>query len=153
MEDSPDKKGLIYRHRKQIAIIVIMFIVVPLAISFPYLFDDGDFEYDISYSLTVWILPREEEFHIHLSFYISEQNAEEQVNSLIGTSIEIQPLDGEEHTIYLINLPDLLGMWVRICFDKHDDEPYIVLSIDIGQKKTSALLNREISILVEPYLG
>lgn len=154
MEASPDKKGLIYRHRKQIAIIVIMFIVVPLAISFPYLFDDSDFEYDISHSLTVWILPREEEFRLHLSFYISEQNAEEQVNSLIGTSIEIQPLDDEEHTIYLINLPDhLLRVWVRICFDKHDDEPYIVLSIDIGQKKTSALLNRGISILVEPYLG
>ncbi|MHA1614134.1 MAG: hypothetical protein ACTSYJ_04770 [Candidatus Thorarchaeota archaeon] len=154
MEESLDKRELIYRHRKQIALIVIMFIVVPLAISFPYLFDDGDSEYDISYTLIVWILPLEEEFNLHLSFYISEQNAEEQVNSLIGTSIEIQPLDDEEHTIYLINLPDhLLSVWVRICFGTHDDEPYIVLSTDIGQKKTSTLLNREISILVEPYLG
>ena len=154
MEDSLDKRGLIHRHRKQIALIVIMFIFVPLAISIPNLYDDRDFEYDISYSLTVWILPQEEEFNLHLSFYISEQNAEEQDNSLIETSIEIQLLDDEEHTIYLINLPDHLSrVWVRICFDKQDDEPYIVLTTDIGQKKTSMLLNRRISILMEPYLG
>ena len=154
MEDSLDKRGLIYRHRKQIALIVIMFIFVPLAISIPYQNDARDFEYDISYSLTVWILPLEEEFDLHLSFYISEQNAEEQVNSLVGILMGVQPLDDEEHTIYLINLPDhLLRVWVRICFDKHDDAPYIVLSTDIGQKKTSTLLNREISILMQPYLG
>ncbi len=154
MEELPDKKGLVYKHRKPIAIIVFMVFVVPLAIIIPNLINDNRSDLELSHSLTVWILPEEEEFQLNFGFYVSEQYAEEQVNSLLETSFGIQPLDDEEHFLYLINIPDNLeSVWVRLCFHKYEDAPYTVLRIDMGQTKTSTLSGREISILVQPYLG
>lgn len=154
MEELPEKKGLVHKNRKPIAVIVFMVFVVPLAIIIPNLSNDSLSELEPSHILTVWILPEEEEFQLHFGFYVSEQYAEEQVNSLVETSIGIQSLDDDEHFLHLINIPEnLLSVWVRLCFDTYDDAPYTVLRIDIGQTKTITLVGREISILVQPYLG
>ena len=153
MEEASAKRGWFHTNRKSIAVIVIIFIVVPSVIIIPNLINDNESEYELSYSLTVWILSLEEEFDLHLDFYSSQQDAEDRVNRLHGIIFEIQPLAPEEHSFPLINLPEgLLGMWVRICFDSYDGAPYVVFSSYIGQKTTTSLLGREISILIEPWL-
>ncbi len=154
MKETSAKRGWLHRNRKSIAVIVIMFIVVPSVIIIPNLINDNESEYELSYSLTVWILSLEEEYDLHLDFYRSQQDAENRVNRLQGIIFEIQPLAAEEHSLFLINLPeDLQGMWVRICLDSYDGAPYVVFSSNIGQKTTTSLLGREISILIEPWLG
>lgn len=152
MEETSAKRGWFHTNRKSIAVIVIIFIVVSSVIIIPNLIDDNESEYELSYSLTVWILSLEEEFDLHLDFYSSQQEAEDRVNRLIGIIFGIQPLAPEEHSFPLINLPEgLLGMWVRICLDSYDGAPYVVFSSNIGQKTTTSLLGREISILIEPW--
>ena len=153
MEETSAKRGWFHTNRKSIAVIVIIFIVVPSVIIIPNLINDNESEYELSYSLTVWILSLEEEYDLHLDFYSSQQDAEDRVNRLLGIIFEIQPLAAEEHSFPLINLPEgLLGMWVRICLNSHDGAPYVVFSSYIGQKTTTSLLGREISILIEPWL-
>jgi len=154
MEETSAKRGWFHTNRKSIAVIVIIFIVVPSVIIIPNLINDNEPEYELSYSLTVWILSLEEEFDLHLDFYSSQQDAEDRVNRLQGIICGISPLADEEHSFPLINLPeDLLGMWVRICLESYDGAPYVVFSSNIGQKTTTSLLGREISILIQPYLG
>jgi hypothetical protein len=71
MEDISSNRGFADRHRKLVALFVIMLVgfgliylvlprVVPL---FPPPSDNP------SYSLTVWISPEEEEFHLFLDFF------------------------------------------------------------------------------------
>ena len=89
---------------------------------------------------------------MYLDFYRSQQNAEEQADRLLGTVIEVQPSDDEEHNLFLINLSEeLLGFWIRICFDSYDSEMFTILNALIGQKATTSLLGREFSILVQRY--
>ena len=152
MEETSDKRGWFHTNRKSIAVIVIIFFVVPSVIIIPDLINDNESEYELSYSLTVWILPLEEEFDLHLDFYSLHQDAEDRVNRLHGIIFEIQPLAPEEHSFPLINLPEgILGMWVRICLDSYDGAPYVVFNSNIEQKTTTSLLGREISILIEPW--
>ena len=154
MEDSQIKRELFYRDRKRITCIVIMIIVFQLVIIIPNFSIDSNSEDEIIYSLTVWILPLEEEFALHLNFYDSQQDATEGVSNWAGATMKVQPGADEEHTIYLSNFPeDLLSVWMRIFFNTHDGAPYIALEIDLGQKKNTTLLDREISILMQPYLG
>jgi hypothetical protein len=154
MEEIPAKGGWLYRNRKPMAVIIIMAIVFPFAIVISNLSYDSDTEYELSYSLTVWILPLEEEFAVHLDIYSSQLNAVEQVNKFQGIQFEVQPSDEEEHNFFLVNLPDdLLGFSVRISFDSQDDKPFTILKVDIGQKATTSLLGREISMRIQPYLG
>ncbi|TFG09839.1 hypothetical protein EU538_03705 [Candidatus Thorarchaeota archaeon] len=76
------------------------------------------------------------------------------MNRLQGIQFEVQPSDDEEHSFFLINLPeDLPGFWVRIGFDVHDVQSFVTLKVDVGQKAATSLLGREISILTQPYHG
>jgi hypothetical protein len=156
MEETQAKGEWLHRNRKSVAMISIMFIVFPFVIvvyNITYnISNNSETDYELSHSLTVWIAPLEEEFAMHLDFYSSQQNAEEQVDRLLGTAFEVQPSDDEEHNLFLINLPeDSLGFWVRICFDSHDNEPFTILNVDIGRKETTSLLGRQFSILIQRY--
>ncbi len=154
MEDSEIKRELFYRDRKRITCIVIMIIVFQLVIIIPNLSYDSNSEYEISHSLTVWILPLEEEFWLHLNFYSSHQDAAEAVSSWAGVSMLVQPSADEEHTRNMTIMDEnLLSVWMRIWFDDDYEETFTVLRIDFGQKKNTTLLDREISILIQPYLG
>jgi hypothetical protein len=152
MEEPPAKGDWLHRNRRPVAVIVIIFVVFPAVIVVHNFSNNTDTEYELSHSLTVWIAPLDEEFSMYLDFYRSQQNAEEQVDSLLGTKIEVQPSDDEEHNLFLINLSEeLLGFWIRICFDSHDSEPFTILNALIGQKTTTSLLGREFSILIQRY--
>ena len=45
---------------------------------------------------------------------------------------------------------DRLNLWMKIYFDELTEEPNIVVRMEIGETTIIHLLNREISILVEP---
>ncbi|MFW9811201.1 MAG: hypothetical protein ACFFF9_02000 [Candidatus Thorarchaeota archaeon] len=152
MEEPPVKGDWLHQNRRPVALIIIIFVVLPAVIIVHNFSNNTDTEYELSHSLTVWISPLEEEFSMYLDFYRSQQNAEEQVDKLLGIVLKVQPSDDEEHHLYLINIQeDLLSFWVRICFDSHDSEPFTILNALIGQNATTSLLGREFSILVQRY--
>ena len=154
MEDSEVKTELFYRDRKRISAIVITIIVFQLVIIIPNLSFNNDSEDEISHTLTVWILPLEEVFTLHLDFHSSQQGAAEGVNNWAGVSMQVRPSSNEEHTTNMSNIDEnLLSVWMRIWFDDDYEETFTVLRIDFGQKKNTTLLDREISILLQPYLG
>ena len=162
MEEAQINRGWIHRNRKPIAVVILLILIPPITvytINVMYnIYRDNNPEldpyYEISHSLTVWIAPGEEEFHLHLDFYGSEQDVYSEVNRYSGLSIRVQPLDDEENKIYLYTIPEsLLSVWVKIYFDQDTEEPCIILRIDLGQKITTTLISREISILVERYQG
>jgi hypothetical protein len=151
MEEMPTRGEWLRKNRKPLAVIVIMFILIPTSIVVYNYGSDGDTEYEISYSVTIWIAPEEEEFAVHLEFYGTQQFAQEQVNKLQGIEFDVQSTDDEEHTFALINLPEgFSGFWVRIYFDSQD-EPFTILNAGIGFITTTSLLGREISIQIEPF--
>ncbi|MCK5266276.1 MAG: hypothetical protein KAR03_11775 [Candidatus Thorarchaeota archaeon] len=45
---------------------------------------------------------------------------------------------------------DWLNLWMKIYFDELTEEPNIIVRMEIGETTIIHLLNREISILVEP---
>ncbi len=45
---------------------------------------------------------------------------------------------------------DSLNLWMKIYFDELTEEPNIIVRMEIGETTIIHLLNREISILVEP---
>ncbi|MFW9807527.1 MAG: hypothetical protein ACFFFK_12430 [Candidatus Thorarchaeota archaeon] len=152
MEEPPAKGDWLHRNRRPVTVIIIISFVFPAVIVVHNFSNNPNTEYELSHSLTVWIAPLEEEFSMYLEFYTSQQDAEEEVDKLQGIVFEVQPSDDEEHNFYLINLSEnLLGFWVRICFDSHDNEPFTILYVDLGQKTTTSLLGREISILIQPF--
>lgn len=160
MEEAPVNMGWFHRNRKPLAVVILLILIPPItvytinAMYNIYLDNNPELDptYEISHSLTVWIAPREEEFHLHLDFYGSEQDVYSEINRYSGLSIRVQPLDDEEKKIYLYTIPEsLLSVWVKIYFDQSTKEPCIILRIDLGQKITTTLIGREISILVEPY--
>jgi hypothetical protein len=152
MEEPPAKGDWLHQNRRPVAVIISIFVVFSAVIVVHNFSNNTDTEYELSYSLTVWIAPLEEEFSMYLDFYISQQNAEEEVDNLQGIGFEVQPSDNEEHNFFLANLPEnLLGFWVRICFDSHDNDLFVIFYVDTGQKTTTTLLGREISILIQPF--
>ncbi len=162
MEEIPVNRGWLHRNRKPIAVVILLILIPPITVSTInvmyniYLSNNPELDpcYEISHSLTVWIAPGEEEFHLYLDFYGSEQDVYSEDNRYSGLSIRVQPLDDEENNIYLYTIPEsLLSVWVKIYFDQGTKEPCIILRIDLGQKITTTLIGREISILVEPYQG
>jgi len=151
MEELPTRGEWLRKNRRPLAVIVIMFILFPTAIVLYNSSSDGNTEYEISYSVTVWILPLEEEFSVHLGFYGTQQNAEEQVNRLHGFIFAVQPTSNEEHIFYLTNLPEgFSGFWVRM-YLSDDSDSFTIINADIGYNTTTSVLGREISILIEPF--
>jgi hypothetical protein len=155
MEDSQESRGWIYRNRKLVAglmVIFVLFQVTTVVINIVNPRDTNDWIPD--YSLTVWILPDLEEFHLHLDFYSSEQNAYQKIDRFFGRSIRVEPLDDEKNVGPVYFLPEnLLSVWVKIYFDQDTEEPFIIMHLELQQKITTTLLGREISILWEPYHG
>ena len=45
---------------------------------------------------------------------------------------------------------DWLNLWMKLYFDELTEEPNIIVRMEIGETTIIHLLNREISILVEP---
>ncbi len=45
---------------------------------------------------------------------------------------------------------DRLNLWMKIYFDELTEEPNIIVRIEVGETIIIHLLNREISIFVEP---
>lgn len=110
--------------------------------------------YEPEYSLTVWIAPEEEEFILYVDIYASEQDAYSMVNRYHGLGIRVEPLDDEQNNLRLYTVPEgRLNVWVKIYFDEDTQEPFIILRLDIEQQITTTLLNREISLLLEPLQG
>jgi len=139
------------KNRRPLAILVLLFVLFSISIGLYNYNNDGNAEYEISYSVTVWVLPLEEEFAIHLEFYGTQQNAEEQVNRLHGFIFAVQPTSNEEHTFYLTNLPEgFSGFWVRM-YLSDDSDSFTIINADIGYNTTTSVLGREISILIEPF--
>jgi hypothetical protein len=61
-------------------------------------------------------------------------------------------MDNERNDCHLYGIPEnLLSMWVKIYFDQDTEEPHLL--INIGNKITVTLEEREISILIEPWSG
>ena len=155
MEESQESRGWFYNNRKVVAgliIIIISFQVTTifLQITNPPLPDNGV----PNYSLTVWILPEEEEFYLHLDFYISEHYAADGIDRLSGYTIRVSPGDNEQNDAVLYGVPEGLSrVWVKIYFDEETQEPFIIHRLDLGQKITTTLLGRDISILWEPWFG
>ena len=156
VEELPNRGEWLRKNRRPLAVIVIMFILLPSAIilynsnSDDNTGNDDSTEYEIYYSITIWISPLDEEFTLNLDLYGTQQNAEEQVNRIQGLGVSIRPLSDEERTLYLSTIPKgFSGFWIRICFDSHDGEPFTVLNTSIGNKATTTLLGREISVLIE----
>jgi hypothetical protein len=64
----------------------------------------------------------------------------------------VEPLDDEENWFHLYTPPEnMVTFWVKIYFEQDPDAPFVVERVDLGMKMTTQLLNREISILIEPY--
>ena len=147
----PTRGEWLRKNRRPLAVIVIMFILFPTSIVLYNYSNDGIIEYEIAYSVTVWILPLEEEFSVNLQFFGTRQNAEEQANWLQWLNFDVQPSSDEEHTFHLANLPEgFSGFWVRM-FLSDDSDSFTILNADVGYKTTTSLLGHEISILIEPF--
>jgi hypothetical protein len=161
MEDSHDKRGWISRNRKTIAVIILL-IMIPQFVIYTInlanqIYRDAHPEldpfYEFEYNLTVWIAPENEEFTLHVDIYASEQDAYSRVNRYHGYGIRVEPLDNEKNDLHLYTVPEgRLNVWVKVYFDYDTQEPFIILKLDMGQKITTTLLDREISILVEPLV-
>ena len=158
MEDSSKKSEWVYRHRRKIAVIVSLYIAFNLVVILPrlimQLYPEHEPYSEPSHSFTVWILPEDVEFHLHLDVYLSEQDAAERVNRLVGKTIRVQPLDDEQNDGFLDTLSqDVLSVWVKIYFNQDTEEPFIIHRVDLGQRTTTSLQGREISILMEIWQG
>ena len=155
MEESQESRGWFYNNRKLVASLLIIIIsfqatTIFVQLTNPPLIEDNE----PNYSLTVWILPDEEEFHLHLDFYISEHYATDGIDRLSGTSIRVDPFDEEQNDAVLYGVPEgLMRVWVKIYFDEETQEPFIIRRLDLGEKITTTLLGRDISILWEPWHG
>jgi hypothetical protein len=63
-------------------------------------------------------------------------------------------MDNEQNDFYLRSVPaNLLSIWVKIYFNQDTEEPNLLININIGNKITVTLEEREISILIEPWSG
>ena len=162
MEESTSQTGFTNRHKKLIAIVIVLIMGPPLAVNAInnanriYLENNPELDpfYEPEYSLTVWIAPETEEFWLHLDFYGSEQDAYSKVNRFEGHGIRVEPLDDEENDSHLWAVPvDIVSVWVKIYFDQETEEPFIILRIDLHQQKNATLQGHEISILIEPLIG
>ena len=160
MEESSNLKKSVSGYKKQIVIFLLL-ILIPIAtielVNQIYWFQrqmnpELDPYYEPNHNVTVWILPDDEEFWLHLDFYESETNLYAEENHYSRHSIRVEPLDDEENHYHLYTTPDnLVYVWVRIYFTDDPGDPYIVQRVEIGRRITTELLGREISILIEPY--
>jgi len=162
MEEVPTKNGWLHRNRKLIAIAILLILGPPIAlqvinaISFYTTNPNFDGYTEPRHSLTVWIFPGDEEFHLHLDFYGSEQGAyiSDEADRYVGLSIRVEPLDDEKNNVLLYRLPEnTMSVWTKIYFDEDTEEPNLIIDISIGNKITVMLEGREISILIEPWSG
>lgn len=151
-----------HRNRKPIAAAILIILGPPIAlqvinaISFYTINPNLDGYTEPRHSLTVWILPGDEEFHLHLDFYGSEQGVyiSDKSDRYVGVSIRVEPLDDEKNNILLYRLPEnTMSVWVKIYFDEDTEEPNLIINIGIGNKITVILEEHEISILIEPWSG
>jgi hypothetical protein len=162
MEELPTKNSRLYRNRKLIAVAILLILGPPIAlqvinaISSYATNPNFDGYTEPRYSLTVWILPGDEEFHLHLDFYGSEQGAyiSDESDRYVGLSIRVEPLDNEKNNVLLYRLPEnTMSVWVKIYFNEYTEEPNLLININIGNKITLSLEEHEISILIEPWSG
>lgn len=162
MEDIAEHRHWIDRNKRPI-IVFMLLILIPIATvrisNWFYWYQleqhpELDPTYEPSHNITVWILPDDEEFHLHLDFYGSEDDLYGEENRYIGTAIRVEPFDAEKHDSILYAIPDAtLYVWVRIYFTDDEGDPFIVERVEIGRKLTTQFLNHEISILLVPYQG
>ena len=147
MGESPDKSS----YKEVIACVVCVSIIL---VSFQVVNlmnrQTPQSDLEISHTLTVWITPGDEEFHLHLEFYGSEQDAHSETNRFVATAIGVQPLSAEEKQIALISIPeDLFIVWVKIYFNQETEEPNVILNLELGIKATTDLQGHEIGLLLE----
>lgn len=159
MEDTTVTKGRLRKNKKPIAVVILLILIptgtiVSINVMYDIIRSNEPEPYsDISHSVTIWIAPEEEEFRLHVDFYGSEQDAYSKTNRYISAHLTVEPLDDDEITIYLWQIPeDITRVWVKIYFDLATEEPNIIGDIEIGKMTTAQLLNREISFLMEPWL-
>ena len=152
MEESPDKRS----YKELIACIVVVSIIL-VSFQVVNLLNNQTLLHaneEISHSLTVWIAPGEEEFHLHLDFYGSENDAYSKTNSFSRLSIRVEPLDAEENQVYLHTIPEnLLFVWVKIYINQETEEPNVILNLELGVKANTDLQGHEIGVLLEPWIG
>lgn len=162
MEETPPKRDWFHRNRKLVAVAILLVLGPPIAIrmindiSFYMINPNLDGYTEPKHTLTVWILPSNEEFHLHLDFYSSEQDAyiSESENRIIGCALRVEPLDDEENNILLYRLPEnSMSVWVKIYLDNETQDPNIILELELGRKVTTYLVGHEISLLLEIYQG
>ena len=159
MEEEPIPRHWVYRNRKPIVAILLLIFIPPSLVfgiglvnkMYQENHPELDPWYEPEYNLTVWIAPEQEEFHLHLDFYDSEQDAYSKTNPYHRIGIRVEPGDDERNDLNLFTVP--VGksyLWVKIYFDQYTEEPYIIVRIDVGLKFTGVLLDREVSIFIKP---
>ncbi|MFW9842960.1 MAG: hypothetical protein ACFFEV_00090 [Candidatus Thorarchaeota archaeon] len=160
MEEQSRQRHWLVRKKKEIMVVALL-VLIPVAVvriaNWYYWFQlelhpELDPTYEPSHNMTVWIQPDDEEFFLHLDFYGSEDDLYAKENRYCGYSIRVAPLDEERNDCHLYTIPEnSLHVWVKIYFTDEIGDPFIVQRIEIGQRITTQLLGREISILIEPY--
>lgn len=160
MEEIQEQRHWLTNNKRPI-VVVILLILIPIA-NFYFanwfywyqweLNPELDPLYKPSHNMTVWIQPDDEEFHLHLDFYGSEDDLYAEVNRFSGYTIRVEPFDDEKNDCLLYTIPDdALYVWVRIYFTNEEGDPFLVQRLEMGRKITTELLSREISILLVPY--
>ncbi|MGY5873467.1 MAG: hypothetical protein RTV72_14560 [Candidatus Thorarchaeota archaeon] len=155
MYELQENRGRLYRHRKTIAGILIVFILLqtPRLVGFFFPSPPSQ-DPEITHTLTVWIPPDDEAFDLCIDFHISEQDAVEGINRERGISIVVEPSDDEETQMHLYDIQkEQTSFWLRIYFSDYSEDVFVILEIKLAQTKTTTLVGREMSILWELWHG
>ncbi|MFW9850190.1 MAG: hypothetical protein ACFFF4_13720 [Candidatus Thorarchaeota archaeon] len=117
MKSSLEERGIRARLSSYTTPLAVTFVVTTIILS-AVLFtslsrDDDTFDGQFSHELEIWTEHRDSEYDISMTFYLTQDDAENSVGELIRTKLTIAPSSDDHHTIYLYDIPlTATSVWV-----------------------------------------
>ncbi|MCK5238495.1 MAG: hypothetical protein KAR33_03035 [Candidatus Thorarchaeota archaeon] len=107
--------------------------------------------YEPSHTITVWIEPKNYTFHLHMNFYLAENEVGDRESRQMGKTIRVDSFDDPENVGVLYAIQEGTSvLWIEFYVD---EDVRVTADVMIGIQKSINLLGFPIEILIVPWHG